>query len=102
MRLPCPLVGPLDVQADTMGTKHKEFTVLCSDAVRNRFIEGDQSKNIFGSHYHVRECQTQTLPMGFPEFAQCAQIWTSRLLYFKVRAASTAEKKGPNTELRFK
>ena len=68
-----------------MGTKHTEFKILCSDAVRNRFIEGDQSKNVFGSHYHVRECQTQTLRMAFPEFAQCAQRWTSRLLFFKAR-----------------
>jgi len=73
-------------QAEAIGTKHKDFKILCSDAVRNRFIEGDQSKNTFGSHYHVRECQTQTLRMAFSEFAQCTQTWTSRLLYFKVRA----------------
>lgn len=73
------------VQAESMGTKHRDFKVLCSDAVRNRFIECDQSKNTFGSEYHVRECQTQELPMAFPDFAQCAERWTSRRLYFKVR-----------------
>lgn len=68
-----------------MAAKHKGFKILCSDAVRNRFIECDQSKNSFGSDYHVRESQTQELRMSFPEFAQCAESWTSRRLFFKAR-----------------
>ena len=67
-----------------MGTTHRAFHVLCSDAVRNRFMGCNSAKNVFASEYFVREPQTQTLPMGFGEFAQCIQSWTSRLLFFKV------------------
>lgn len=58
--------------------------VLCSATGKCRFMQCRDSSNIFGSHYHVREPETQRLQMDFKGFAQCAQQWQKRQLLLQV------------------
>ncbi len=77
----------------TVVTQHQEtaiasckepLAVLCSASGLNRFLECDDGKNVFGSHYYVREPESQRLSMPLHEFAQCAARWQTRQVYLKV------------------
>ena len=68
-----------------MNSKEQEWNVFCSDARRNAFLIGDLSRNVYGSHYHVREPETQRLTMTFPGFAQSLLAWQTRKLLLQVR-----------------
>lgn len=61
----------------------QQLSVLCSDARRNRFIECEDAKNIYGGIYHVREPKTQRLQMSLPDFVQCSRQWRARRLYLR-------------------
>jgi len=50
---------------------------------KHRFIECDESKNIFGSDYYIREPETQSLDCTFYEFVQCARAWKDKSIYFE-------------------
>lgn len=50
---------------------------------KHRFIEHDESKNILGSDYYVREPETQSLDCTFDEFVQCARAWKDKSIYFE-------------------
>ncbi|KAL4452346.1 hypothetical protein ABPG75_008008 [Micractinium tetrahymenae] len=65
-----------------------QLRVLCSDARRNRFIEYEDVKNIYGGMYHVREPETQRLEMSLPDFAQCSQQWRAQRLYLRGSACA--------------
>jgi hypothetical protein len=71
-------------QVTAIGTKHQDFPALCSATNRNRFIECNAAKNVYGSMYHVREPETQLLHMSFPEFVNCAERWKMRNIFLKV------------------
>ncbi|KAI7844155.1 hypothetical protein COHA_002290 [Chlorella ohadii] len=70
------------MKAEAIGSEHL-LRVLCSDAKRNRFIECDAAKNVYGGLYHVREPETQVLQLAFPEFVKCAAAWRARRLYLR-------------------
>lgn len=73
------------LQAKGIPACRDALTVLCSSQNKNRFIECDDSKNVFGSYHHVREPESQRLSMPLHEFAQCAQRWQARPTYLKAR-----------------
>ena len=58
--------------------------MLCSDAMRQSFMECDQAKNDPSSCYHVREPDTRVLDMTFPEFENCVGQWSRRRLCLQV------------------
>lgn len=68
-----------------MESSKQDWNVFCSDAKRNAFLLGDASRNAYGSHYHVREPETQLLRMTFPGFVESLQAWQSRRLLLQVR-----------------
>lgn len=72
--------------------RRRVFSILCSDALRQSFMECDQSKNDPSSCYHVREPDTRALDMTFPEFENCIRQWSRRRLCLQVsRKASVRE-----------
>ena len=56
------------------------FEVLCSMDGRNRFMDLDRGKNVYGSYYHVREPETIVLEdiKGFEDFEDCARNWNKK------------------------
>ncbi len=66
----------------------KVFRVLCSDALRQSFMDCDQSQNDPSSCYHVREPDTRVLDMTFPEFENCVGQWSRRRLCLQVSCKS--------------
>ena len=64
--------------------RRKVFKVLCSDGLRQCFMECDQSKNDPSSCYHVREPETRALDMTFSEFENCITQWSRRRLCLQV------------------
>ena len=71
------------LQATAMD-RRRVFRVLCSDALRQSFMECDQSKNDPSSFYYVREPDTRVLDMTFPEFDNCIGQWSHRRLCLQV------------------
>jgi hypothetical protein len=60
--------------------------VRCSSAEKDRFIVGQPGKNVYGSSYHVREPETRTIAMTFPDFVECLQKWkASEKVFLQVR-----------------
>ncbi|KFM23513.1 Hypoxia-inducible factor 1-alpha inhibitor, partial [Auxenochlorella protothecoides] len=45
-----------------------------------RLLVCDAEKNIYGSHYHIREPESSTIKLTAAEFVQCARKWKSKLL----------------------
>lgn len=82
-------VAPARLQECAIQKRDDSLVVLCSASQKNRFMECDDGKNVFGGLYHVREPESQRLSMTFHEFAQCAQRWQTRQVYLKVSSAST-------------
>ena len=72
------------MQAGAMGADKQDWTTFCSEAKRNAFLIGDLGRNAYGSNYHVREPETQRLPMAFPGFVDSIKAWQSRRLLFQV------------------
>lgn len=73
------------LQMEGMGNRKQDWSVFCSDAKRNAFLLGDASRNAYGSHYHVREPETQLLHMTSPGFVESFKTWQSRRLLLQVR-----------------
>lgn len=48
-------------------------------------MSADDSKNIYGNQYHVREPETRKLKMGFKEFADCVRLWQEDTLFVSVK-----------------
>lgn len=82
-------VAPARPQECAIQRRDDSLVVLCSASQKNRFMECDDGKNVFGGLYHVREPESQRLSMTFHEFVQCAQRWQTRQVYLKVSSAST-------------
>lgn len=58
--------------------------VYAVDAKPGRVLVCDTSKNVHGSHYHVREPETSTLNLSPTEFVGCARKWKTKLLALQV------------------
>eukprot|EP00873_Tetraselmis_striata_P002029 jgi/Tetstr1/422293/TSEL_013137.t1 len=78
----------LHINTPAKETKHDKLEglnasleVLCSEGKVNRFMSADDSKNIYGNQYHVREPETRKLKMGFKEFADCVRLWQEDTLF---------------------
>ena len=69
-------------------TQDQVWTVFCSAQKHKLFIETDMNSNVFGSYYHIREPQTQSLQMTFAEYADCTRTWTAKKVLFKVCVSS--------------
>ncbi len=59
--------------------------VLSSEEKSSAFVEHDESKNAFGSFYHVREPATQRLHMTLSDFIDCLSSWKARKTFVRVR-----------------
>jgi hypothetical protein len=72
------------VQANAFGVRRTKLVVLSSEEKSSAYLEHDESRNVFGSFYHVREPATQRLPMRFCEFADCLGSWKTRKAFVRV------------------
>ena len=61
------------------------MNVLSSEEKSSAFVEHDETKNGFGSFYHVREPATQRLHLTFSDFIDCLSSWKARKAFVRVR-----------------
>lgn len=72
------------VQGKILQGADVSLQVFCSATGKSRFIECDADRNAFGSHYHVREPETQLLDMSLHGYMECVKNWQFRQLHLKV------------------
>uniref|UniRef100_A0A1D1ZXM2 Cupin-like domain-containing protein n=1 Tax=Auxenochlorella protothecoides TaxID=3075 RepID=A0A1D1ZXM2_AUXPR len=61
-------------------TSETSFSVYSLGTSPGRLLVCDAEKNIYGSHYHIREPESSTIKLTAAEFVQCARKWKSKLL----------------------
>ena len=66
------------------------MVAMCATAERSAVLEVDGEKNVYGSVYHVREPESQVLPMRFGEAAECVVAWQERRMFVRVRSPGPA------------
>ncbi|BDA49058.1 probable hypoxia-inducible factor 1-alpha inhibitor [Coccomyxa sp. Obi] len=69
--------------AKAFGMNRADVEVLSSEEKSSAFVEHDESKNAFGSFYHVREPATQRLHMTFSDFIDCLSTWKARKAFVR-------------------
>jgi hypothetical protein len=62
------------------------MVAMCATAERSAVLEADGEKNVYGGVYHVREPESQVLPMRFGEAAECVVAWQERRMFVRVRS----------------
>ncbi len=62
------------------------MVAMCATAERAAVLEADSEKNVYGGMYHVREPESQVLPMRFGEAAECVVAWQERRMFVRVRS----------------
>lgn len=65
-------------------TSETSFSVYSLGTSPGRLLVCDAEKNIYGSHYHIREPESSTIKLTAAEFVQCARKWKSKLLVLEV------------------
>lgn len=58
--------------------------VCCVDSKRPEVMICDQSRNVYGSSYHVREPKTQILEQTIETFVAAARNWSARKVFVQV------------------
>lgn len=72
-----------DQSSSTVGER-QPLPVLCTDQERHRFLVCDDTKNVFGSDYHVRVPESRGLRMPISEIRHCVRTWTTSRLLLQV------------------
>ncbi len=92
----------LGIQEGENSARTHAWKCLVCPSDKHRFIECDESKNIFGSDYYVKEPETQSLDCTFSEFVQCARAWKHKSIYFEsvITKDPISRKTMPSTDVK--